>query len=157
MAQISVLFFFSNRRHKAKLARAWPKLLLTSLAVDHSLFMGLFLNNWKIRDLFNPSSSVYRSMIHPKSILTGLQDNFLFPVYLNISFHIFSCRHLKRPWCICFPSSCNSKKVVVFFSHQTNKFLWHLKTGFSFWFLFVCLFDFVLVGVVVLFICLFLF
>ena len=93
----------SNIRHKARLARTWPKLLLISLAVDHSLFMGLFPNNWKIKDLFSSSSNVYRSMIQPKSILAGLQDSFLFPVYLNLSFSIFSSRHLKRPWCSWFP------------------------------------------------------
>lgn len=114
----------SNIRHKARLARTWPKLLLISPAVDHCLFMELFPNNWKIRDLFNSSSNVCRSMIQPKAILAGLQDSFLFPLYLNLSFSIFSSKYLKRPWCRWFPCHlATARKWLCFFSHQTNNLL----------------------------------
>lgn len=127
-------FLCSNIRHKARLARTWPKLLLISLAVDHSLFMGLFPNNWKIRDFFNSSFNVYKCMIQPKSILADLQDSFLFPVYVILSFSIFSSRHLRRPWCSWF--SCHlatERKWLCFFSHQTN-FYTLLENSFSFFF-----------------------
>lgn len=122
----------SNTRHKVRPTRTWPKLLLISLSVDHSCFMGLLLNNWKIRDLFNSGSNVYRSMIQPKSIHAGLQDSFIFPLYLNLSFSIFSSRHLKRPWCSWWP--CNlatARKWLCFLNHQTNKLLHLLENRFG--------------------------